>query len=129
MPKVFGSQPSVRSAGTTYEACRRSLAIRFTESRFRNEATGPVLLDMGLQRLLHLPWALESASHMGGGQGIKFRLCQSASVFVFVCLRLRLPTSSYISVFVCLCDSATVVCALTVCAIFHAVRVKAIVVL
>ena len=40
--------------------------MRFTESKIRNEATGAVLLDMGLQRLPHPPWALGSASRMGG---------------------------------------------------------------
>ena len=52
------------------------------------------------------------------------RLRVSSSTFVFVRLRFSLPTSSSISVFVCLCGSATVVCTLTVCAVFHAVRVK-----
>ena len=72
---------------------------------------------MGLQRLLHPPWALESetaTSSMGSGvgvshgrRGIKFRLChsgvvvscsaqlQDASIFFFVCL--------------CLCHSGVVI--------------------
>ena len=51
------------------------------------------------------------------------RVCLSSSsyVSVFARLRVRLPTSS-ISVFVCLRGSATVVCTLTVCAVFHALR-------
>ena len=44
-------------------------------------------------------------------------------------LRFRLPTLASVSVFVCLCGSATVVCTLTVCAVFHAIRVKVFVVL
>ena len=70
----------------------------------------------------------------------RFAPPQSASVFLFLCLRLhlppsssayvfahlcfRLPRSSCSSVVVCLRGSATVVCMLTVCAVFHAVRVK-----
>ena len=46
----------------------------------RNEATGTVLPDMGLQRPLHAPRALESASRMGGDRGIKFRLRHSGVV-------------------------------------------------
>ena len=38
------------------------------------EVTGTVLVDLGLPRLLHPPWALESASRMGG--------VVSSSVFV-----------------------------------------------
>ena len=88
-----------------------------------------VLLDMELQRL-------ESASRMGGEVSssvfvtlgfprqlkgsCRVALPQSAYVSVFARLRVRLPTSS-ISVFVCLCGRATVVCTLTVCAVFHAV--------
>ena len=103
---------------------------------------------------------LPSSSPWGSGQlkgSCRFVRPQSASVLVFVCLRLCLPPSSSayvfvhlrfclpplssISVFVCrrcrLCIRwstseglvATVVCALTVCAVFHAVRVKAFVVL
>ena len=44
----------------------------FTESKIRNEATGVVLLDLGLQRLLHPPWAQVSELH--GRWGIKFHL-------------------------------------------------------
>ena len=81
-----------------------TLVIRFTESKTRNEVTGVILLDLGLQRLLHPPRALESVSRMGGEV--------SSSVFVTlgpvsspereqplcstpecVCL-LRLPSSS-----------------------------------
>ena len=108
MPKVFGSQPSVRSAGTTYEACRRSLAIRFTESRFRNEATGPVLLDMGLQRLLktrcfHGLWSQPVTWEVVGVLSsvfVRVRLSLSSYVSVFVCLRRHISPSSSVSVIV-----------------------------
>ena len=54
-----------------------SIAIRFPESKIRNGTTRAVLrLDLGLQRLLHPSWALESASRMGGEV--------SSSVFVTV---------------------------------------------
>ena len=57
----------------------------------------------------------------------------SSYVSGFVYLRLRpptpTPTSSSSSVVVCLCGSVTVICMLTVCAVFHAVWVKAFVVL
>ena len=85
---------SVIPVGTT-------LVIRFTESKTRNEVTGVVLLDLGLQRLLHPPWALESVSRMGGEVSssvfvtlgyrqlkgsTRFARPQSASVFVFITL-------------------------------------------
>ena len=142
-----------------------------------NEVTGTVLqLDLGLQRLLHPSWALESVSRMGGEVSSSvfvtlgchqlngsccFAWPQSVSVFVFVCLHLHLPPSSSACIFVCLwchlslssfvsvvvpsscsrgyrlcirCSTAEgleamVVCTLIVCAVFHAVRVKAFVVL
>ena len=59
----------------------------------------------------------------------RVRLSSSSYVFIFVYLRIRPPTSSSSSVFICLCGGATVVCTLTVCAVFQAVRVKAFVVL
>ena len=142
-----------------------------------NEVTGTVLqLDLGLQRLLHPSWDLESVRCMGsevsssvfvtlGCHQLNGSCCfarpQSVSVFVFLCLYLHLPPSSSACVFVCLwchlslssfvsvvvpcgCSrgywlciqwstseglEAMVVCTLTVCAMFHVVRVKAFVVL
>ena len=115
--KEFCSQSSGRPDGTVnLSTSRRFLAIRFPERKIRNEATGTVLRqDLELQRLLHPPWALESVNRMGGDvsssvfvtlgwssaeRELPLRLTQSASVFFFVCFRLRLPPISSISVFV-----------------------------
>ena len=61
--------------------------------------TGTVLSDMGLQRLLHPLWALESASRMGGDRGIKFRLRHSGVVVsrkgAAALLDTRVRSSSY----------------------------------
>ena len=94
------------------------LFVLLKGGKFMNEVTGTVLqLDLGLQRLLHPSWDLESVSCKGsevsssvfvtlGCHQLNGSCCfarpQSVSVFVFLCLYLHLPPSSSACVFVCL---------------------------
>ena len=126
------------------------LGDSFSETRPGAAETAASSMGSGVSES-HGKWGINSipSSSLWDSRLLKgscrFAPPQSASVFLFFCLRLRLPPSSsaYVfahfcfrlprsscsSVIVCLCGSATVVYMLTVCSVFHGVRVKAFVVL